>query len=787
MKTISINTLKHKQGKQKLFMTMDIETILKDKFQVPVAISLAYFDKKGSIKNKVVVIDPNLLYKNEDIALKDLWARFFDSLISSLTSRLNLEDGLNPKTPNTKGQKSNKRNINSKIKIITPHLDSQSVERKEECMYIFMHNLGKFDGIYLMKGLLKIIHYNKVKTIINKENEFIEISAKIDKFKLIWKDSFRIFNVSLKELCEIFNTNTKKLHPYKSEYNNMNLFNNPLLLDEFKQYSKQDSIALLEALKTAQDLYYHLHSIDITSIWSASTLAMKIFRLKYLKKSIPTLNKYLDYFIRESYFGGITDVYKLYGENIFYYDVNSLYPHAMLNPMPSKMIKYYDSMEEIEFSTFFGFCTAIIKVPRNIKMPLLPFRLENGNVIYPKGQWTGTYFSEELKTVQKYGYKVIPLQGYSFEKEYYFNDYVNYFYSLKKKAKGPLRFIIKGLLNNLYGYFGRSLDLMKTVNVNSDEMKEYLIYKLIHNIIPIDEKTGIYLLLISDELKQNSLKKLNLKLIQPGYPTIVNTIEKKINRSFLDPIKIPNLPYFKSFFSDLQNDINNKSNNKINEGDGLRNTINKLSDPLGKVKANVAIASAVTSYARINMINLKMKLIQMDYEIYYSDTDSLFIDKPLPESFINSDLGGLKDELNGMVINKAYFLGPKKYGYQIKLPDGSFIDRSIFAGITRHSLIFDEIEKLAKGESLNKTKLIQFNRDLKQFKIQIKENIPVHLKKSMNKEIIDNNYITPSINQSLISTGNVYKFKKLDRKGKARKHLIHPFLNQIKKIISKYK
>ena len=139
---------------------------------------------------------------------------------------------------------------------------------------------------------------------------------------------------------------------------------------------------------------------------------------------------------------------------------------------------------------------------------------------------------------------------------------------------------------------------------------------------------------------------------------------------------------------------------------------------------------------------------------YYSDTDSLFIDKPLPESFINNDLGGLKDELNGMVINKAYFLGPKKYGYKIKLPDGSFIDRSIFAGITRHSLSFNEIEKLAKGESLNKTKLIQFNRDLKQFKIQIKENIPVHLKKSINKEIIDNNYIAPSVNQSLISTGN---------------------------------
>ena len=88
-----------------------------------------------------------------------------------------------------------------------------------------MHNLGKFDGIFLIKGLLKIVHYNNVKTIINKENEFIEINAKIDNFKFIWKDSLRIFNISLKELCEIFNSKTKKLHSYKSEYNNIQLFN----------------------------------------------------------------------------------------------------------------------------------------------------------------------------------------------------------------------------------------------------------------------------------------------------------------------------------------------------------------------------------------------------------------------------------------------------------------------------------------------------------------------------------------------------------------------------------
>ena len=38
-----------------------------------------------------------------------------------------------------------------------------------------------------------------------------------------------------------------------------------------------------------------------------------------------------DRFIRGSYYGGAVDYYKAYGENLHYYDVNSLYPYAMLN------------------------------------------------------------------------------------------------------------------------------------------------------------------------------------------------------------------------------------------------------------------------------------------------------------------------------------------------------------------------------------------------------------------------------------------------------------------------
>jgi hypothetical protein len=37
--------------------------------------------------------------------------------------------------------------------------------------------------------------------------------------------------------------------------------------------------------------------------------------------------------IKSAYYGGITEVYKPYGENLYNYDVNSLYPYVALNPM----------------------------------------------------------------------------------------------------------------------------------------------------------------------------------------------------------------------------------------------------------------------------------------------------------------------------------------------------------------------------------------------------------------------------------------------------------------------
>jgi len=287
---------------------------------------LLFFNKSKTISSLEVLINKKLL-NNIDLAVIDLWTRFFDTLNQIL------------------------------IKHNKP--------------VIFAHNLGSFDGLILFKGLLNICNPDKIQTIVDKDNKFIQIQVSYKEIYLTFKDSLRIFSVSLDNLCQTFNVKGKS-SKYKLKYNNINIFNKYWLLKSLIEYGKQDSIALLKALQEAQNIYIQKYNVDIATIWSSSTLSLKIFRQNFLELPIPTLNESIDYFVRDGYFGGATDHYKMYGEKLHHYDVNSLYPHVMRKPLPFLPLSFINDMSNFNLNDFFGFCLAKIETPKNIKIPLLP-------------------------------------------------------------------------------------------------------------------------------------------------------------------------------------------------------------------------------------------------------------------------------------------------------------------------------------------------------------------------------------------------------------------------------
>jgi len=92
-------------------------------------------------------------------------------------------------------------------------------------------------------------------------------------------------------------------------------------------------------------------------------------------------------------------------------------------------------------------------------------------------------------------------------------------------------------------------------------------------------------------------------------------------------------------------------NNKNNDDE------NSLFNNMTKFNISISLSAAITAYARIHMSEFKGE--HNLYDLYYSDTDSIAIDKPLDDKFVGKELGQMKLE---HIFEKAVYLGPKVYG-----------------------------------------------------------------------------------------------------------------------------
>jgi hypothetical protein len=289
----------------------------------------------------------------------------------------------------------------------------------------------------------------------------------------------------------------------------------------------------------------------------------------------------------------------------------------------------------------------------------------------------GHYFTEEIKKILKYKQgRIIEIHEYhEFTKANKFKDMIEFLYEKKKNSIGPARYIPKLQMNSFYGFFGRTIEINEFINVYNNDIPFYLVTRVVKNIIEInDEISG---LVISSNINHE-----NLNILNSTY---------KLSK---EPKYIP-------------------------------------------IKTNVAIASAVTAYARMQMMDLKL-----DPEVFYTDTDSIITSRELPAEFIGSELGLLKDELNGKVILEAYFIGIKEFGYTYE-DNGKLIEKSVFAGVKRDSLSFNDIKKIYNGETINVTSRERLFKSLKNLSLQFKD-ITLTLKRCSVKPLINN--IAPDSN-----------------------------------------
>jgi hypothetical protein len=339
-----------------------------------------------------------------------------------------------------------------------------------------------------------------------------------------------------------------------------------------------------------------------------------------------------------AYSGGHPEIYRPYGQNIHHYDINSAYAYAMSLPMPGQLKKIYvfppfltalkkkkpifnpfsdpfDIPVRHPWEDIFGLIYAQVTAPVELKYPILTTKLSSEGKVNPSGTFSGLFFSEELKTAKQLGYSIRPYFAFHFSPCSPFSSLVKFFTDLRlqsphifsdgyhplflRLATSPLfKVIFKSLINSLYG----------------------LLLKYRDGSLPITERHLIPSKYI-DLIPYHSI----LHWYDDDHAQPLWTRQPSLGHSLLDNFPIPNkLPYYLPLYL--------------------------------KYNFNIAQGLAITSYIRCLLAPLKVK-----YGPYYSDTDSLFLPKPLPKKLVNPHvLGSFKLE---WVASQIIFFGPYRYGY----------------------------------------------------------------------------------------------------------------------------
>ena len=289
--------------------------------------------------------------------------------------------------------------------------------------------------------------------IIENHGNILQLKVQTKDKRKTWYfvDSYQVIKGSLADLTKIYDVEHKKLDFDKTDFKN--LVDTPKL----RTYLENDCKGLYEVLQQ----FYSLDLLSgINHKLTTSSLALNVFRQKYLGDTILyKLDEEKEEFVRAGYYGGRTEIFKLKAQEVTEYDVNSMYVSAMLQPIPCGGAGIWSTSFDFKDTNTLGFIECKVQCPTNQLIPLLPFR-HNGKLIFLTGEFTGVYFSEEVKEAIRLGYKVEVIRALVFPASPFLAEYAGDTWNIRQDnpGKNPLNTTAKLLGNGLYGKFAQQRD-----------------------------------------------------------------------------------------------------------------------------------------------------------------------------------------------------------------------------------------------------------------------------------------------------------------------------------------
>tara|TARA_R100001594_G_scaffold25780_1_gene50282 strand:+ start:1837 stop:5442 length:3606 start_codon:yes stop_codon:yes gene_type:complete len=552
---------------------------------------------------------------------------------------------------------------------------------------LYAHNNGKFDMILTFNDW---ILSNNCGMKVNTDNFIVLNSAYIgvelykDDNAIYFKDSLKMLPMGLSKLGKEFSVEHQKLEDVVlPDGRRVNIDHDQITVDNVFDYDvkhsqiiycEHDCLCLLEVLNQFTEDVYKSTNLNITTCFTGASLSKKHYFTNYynmFKTPIYTLSKPIDAFIRKSYCGGRNE--------------------AMFIGKYDKKVYYYD------FTSLYpdvGRMPVPYGKPKHLTGEVLELLTQNPAHI-PFGFYKVLVKSKKYDAVplhcEKDG-KLIFAHYEDWSELIVFSEEIKYGY---KKKLYDYKFI--------EGYEFKRSRFLKQFFQDGFEKK---------GTAKAEGKSG--------------LAQVYKIIINSGYGFWgLNTLGKEgKGRDGVSLYKGDSMDFWEAY---EKNDIVNVNKN----GDYLMVRENK---ELEIRDFNVAIASAITSYARLKLYTFIRAIKQKGGNVLYLDTDSCICDismkahEDLMLKFCwdgdGSELGSMKNEADDEV--KATFKKKygdewlEKYNHQEQLDGGDFHwDKFIGGGCKQYALqktCFDgsviEICKMKgfKKDKNNKIKYKDFER-----------------------------------------------------------------------------
>lgn len=339
---------------------------------------------------------------------------------------------------------------------------------------LIAHNGGSFDHINLVEFISENRRDITVEVCLS-QSKIVIMNIIKDSIKITFYDSYNVLLTSLKHLSEIFETKYRKIEI--DEYSNMARFKKENK-ERYYEYLKNDVLCLWEVCnKFMQVLEIEYFPPTIAS------LSLYLFRYKFLKKALWKVRKKVDDFITQAYAGGRVEVLKEGShDNVYVYDINSLYPYVMQKFDYPIGLPIYTRIYRKDKQGFYKI--RFIQKNRNVP-PVLWIKGIIGLQFVYSGE--GIYSNVEINKLIEIDpdAEIHVYEGYFWNKsEKLFKEFVDYYYNLRMKNKDNcIGYICKIIMNSLYGKFAQKEKQERLIKISIDRKLSEIMQKY-RKVIP---------------------------------------------------------------------------------------------------------------------------------------------------------------------------------------------------------------------------------------------------------------------------------------------------------------